>query len=239
METIDSIAPVVHPEVPQVPPVEQPPIPTFSPEQQVFIDKVLVPRVMGRSAADVRKNLDLARQKIAQMEIDLKAARPDSTESDRLRSELQAAQLEVAAVKATSAEQTKNADIDRAAGKHGFIDTELVRKITADRVLRNPDGSYSVLDEAGNTRVDTNGQPITLDSFYREVADAKPFLVRGQVVSGHDTRSRSVSSTPAAPDWRRYVGPGSSAKLANELAQRNFPLYQDLKRQARAAGVVV
>jgi hypothetical protein len=76
------------------------------------LDKALVPKVMGRAAADTRKNLELelARAKITELEVTLKAAQPDSTESDRLKSELQAATLEVAVVRATGAEQTKSAD---------------------------------------------------------------------------------------------------------------------------------
>jgi hypothetical protein len=51
-----------------------------------------------------------SRAKITELEVTLKAAQPDSTESDRLKSELQAATLEVAVVRATGAEQTKSAD---------------------------------------------------------------------------------------------------------------------------------
>jgi len=213
---------------------EPPPSPTFTAEQQHYLDKTLIPRVMGRSAADVRKNLELARAKISELEVTLKAARPDSTESDRLRSELQAATLEVQSIKAISAETQKNADLDRAAVRHNFLDAELTRKITSERV-QSKDGVYQILDDHGNVRVDTAGTPISLDAYYAEVAAARPYLVKGSIISGHNTQPSNGARGPAQVDIRRYFGPTSSASAANKLPPAE---YRRLRVEAVRQGLV-
>ena len=232
---IETIAPVLN-EAP-VPPAEPQPrkqAPTFSPEQQEFLDTNLIPKVMGRAASEVRKDLALAQQHLSRLETALKASQPNASEADRLRGELQAAQLEVDALKSSTAEALKAVDLDRIAVKHGFLDAELVRKLVSEKIQRREDGGYNVIDGSGNVRVNAEGEPLTVEAYYEEVAAARPYLVRGQVIPGHGSQP-SIGRPIVIEDVSRYFGPNSDGAAANRLPK---DVYRRMRIEAVRRGLV-
>jgi hypothetical protein len=207
----------------------------FDERQQQLLDSVIIPKAMGRAAKDVRAELAATKEKLAIAEAALKAQSPNSTETERLKAELELARAESASVKAAAAEATRVADIERLATKHGVIDAPLLRAAIGDRVQRQADGSYTILDDTGTPR-----DGVTLDQFINEQAEARPYLVRGQVIpgAGGQGSNASVSQISSAIPLESIFGPKSDARLANQLAIRDNKKYQQLKVLARQKGLV-
>ncbi len=226
---IDVIAPVVHGE--SIPAPEEDI--TFDERQQQFIDTVLIPRSMGRAAKDVRQELAATKTRLANAEAALKAASPESSETEKLRAELQLARAESESVKAAAAEATRTADIEKEATKAGVIDPALLRAAIGDRVQRQGK-DYVILDDSGTPR-----DGVTLAQFIHDEAEKRPYLVRGVVVSGtgqSGSNSSAYQDNSLKPEM--LFGRASDSRLANQTALRNKPLYDRLKISAREKGLI-
>src|SRR5437868_9075936 len=89
-----------------IPPVP-PKAPVFDSEQQEYIDHTLIPKVMGRAAADVRRQLADSKTRLATAEAALRAQSPDSSQVERLEASLQLSKAELEATKAAATEATR------------------------------------------------------------------------------------------------------------------------------------
>lgn len=92
----------------------------------------LISSAMGRSAAATRAELATANQTINDLQVQLRAANPDSTVSDRFNAELLVVRTEIASIKAASATQTAASHLEQLAASNGFVDPVLTRTIRAE-----------------------------------------------------------------------------------------------------------
>jgi len=214
----------------------------FTEAQQVLVDDI-VKKAMGRSAASTRQELAAANQTINDLQVQLRAANPDSTVADRLNAELLVARAEITSIKASAATQATANHLEQLASRANFLDPELTRTILTSQVQRNPDGTYSVLDSSGNVRVNAENVPITVEQLVEETASAKPFLVKGQWKSGAGGSS-STGHHFATTD--RYAvetlwGPGArpdAGRVLNEWSLRDKRGYDAARRSAVQKGLV-
>jgi len=228
-EPIDVVAPVVHGESTPTPETE--PI-TFDERQQRFIDSVLIPKTMGRAAKDVRAELAATKTQLANAEAALKASSPESSETERLRAELQLARAESEAVKTAAAEATRASDIERELTRAGVLDPPLLRAAISDRVQRQGN-DYQILDDSGAIR-----EGVSLKQFVEEEAGKRPYLVKGTVIPGAGARGSSGSIPPPQIPLEHYFGPKSNAAAVNKLSLQRPDEYQRLRREAVRKGLI-
>jgi hypothetical protein len=241
---IDELAPVVEREAPPV----VPPIPVAEEDtsrivniSQQKLDR-LISSAMGRSAATTRAELAAANQTITDLQVQLRAANPDSTVADCLNAELAVARAEIVSIKASAAQQATASHLEQLAARANFLDPALTRQILASQVQRNPDGSYSVLDSHGAVRVNAEGAPISVEQLIEETAADKPFLVKGQWKSGGGGTSSSGSSfrtSVADKPLEFYFGPKSNAAAVNALSIQKPDEYRRKRAEAVRAGILV
>lgn len=200
---------------------------------QKALDEI-ISKSMGRAAKDVRAKLAETEAKLQTAEDALKAASPNSTEVERLTAQLRLAEAEVNAVKNSAAEAAKTTDIERAMAKADIIDPAIFRAAVADRVQRKADGSYEILDDAGAVR-----EGVSLQQFIDEQAAARPYLVKGRVISGTGQGGSTSNATiPQGIRVEQVFGPTSSSKIASEVMRRSPAEYARLKREAISRGIL-
>jgi hypothetical protein len=105
--------------------------------------------------------------------------------------------------------------------------------------VRKVGGGLRPCNGAGTPRRNASMDLMSLDDLAEEFAITHPYTVRED---GSTPAGQALSSGSPAPSnyvVADYFGPRSSSKLANDLARSNFPLYQELRLRAVAAGLVV
>jgi len=242
-DRLDDLAPVIEREpVPVVPAVavDEDTSRIVSISQQK-LDK-LISSAMGRSAAQTRAELATANQTINDLQVQLRAANPDSTVADRLNAELLVAKAEITSIKASAAAQSIASHPEQLAASNGFIDPQLTRTILTGQVQRNADGTYKVLDSSGAVRVNADNTPLTVEQLVQETAASKPFLIRGTVKSGGGGSSSTGHAFASNPyTVENLWGPGArpdAGKVLNEWSLRDRRGYDQARASAKAKGLV-
>ena len=99
-------------------------------------------------------------------------------------------------------EKERSAAIIGAAAKANAIDPEDVALLVGRYVAHDEDGNVVVLNERGSTRLNSKGDPMTVEEFVKSFVDTKPHLKRGANTPGvgsttDNTRDTKTPLTPA------------------------------------------
>jgi hypothetical protein len=219
----------------QAPPVKKI---EFSPEMQVKIDS-LIREAMGRAGREAREQAAKLQE---EKDAAIAAAEVLKSELATLRGDKSGLEKESKTVKQELAKVKKQNAIQDAASKHGFVDVGQVSKLVGDEIVYDSTkNQFHVVDEHGTVRTGLDGStPLTLDSFFQDFANRNGHLVRGTVKPGvgSSTDARPYSPQTDAQKLKAIFGKGSSSKAANDMAMQNPQLYKQMRREARALGII-
>src|SRR6266478_3016124 len=208
----------------------------FSEAQQQVFDAALK-RAMGRAASDSRAEAADLKAKVVSLETQLKATRPDASQSDVLRAELEASKAQIASLQAAGAESAKLTELQKLAVAENFIDVSLITTILAPRVQRQGN-TYIVTNEDGTIRQNAAGENLSLAEAVAQEAANRPYLVRGQVKTGGGGTSSSGTPPPTSRPLNFYFGPGSNSAATNALSIQRPDEYRRLRQEAVKIGLV-
>jgi hypothetical protein len=232
---------------------------TFTPEQQVVVDRIIQDR-LGREKNASRAAVDAANAAKAALEAQLadakKNIRPDGDAnadqiaefkrvSEQSRQEVEAsrkaAELKSQEAKAAQdrlAQYKKEVAITNEASKQGFIDPSIVVHLVSGHVQVGEDGKMTVVGDNGEQRFNAAYQPMSVEEYISEFAAQKKYLVRGDTKTG--AGSTPGSSTPGQPQYKPedLFGPKSIPGLANKIALSDKAKYNAIRAQAVAAGML-
>jgi hypothetical protein len=238
---------------------------TYTEAQQAHL-QTLIDSAVGRSARTLRAELDVERTEKSRLAAELTAAQEaartaasktattpeDQTrEIERVKAEHKAAldaanaQLaersrEAAQAKADAQAIRTESAITSSASKVPFIDLGVVLKLTKDQVKYDSEsGRFTVLTDAGQPRLNSSFEPMTLDEFYVDYAAKNKFLVRGNVVAGTgSSENRSTLSSNGKYELTELFGPKSSGAKAAQVMKDDPNEYRRLKVLAKSAGLI-
>ncbi len=207
----------------------------FTTEQQEKVND-LIRRAQGRAAKETRE--ELARVKA---ELDaLKTAAPNSSpDAAELARELAMTRAERDALAREKTDTALNAELFKAAASNNFHDPAIAADLVRNRV-RMVDGRLVATDAAGNVRLNSQLEPMSVSEALTELAEQKPFLVRTTVRSGSGSvESRGPVDRHNSIDklFGPNAEPGAAAKL-NKIALRDIREYRRLLDAAREKGLV-
>lgn len=174
---------------------------------------------------------------------EIKAAGATSAqEIERLR--------QAAAASAQEADKSKNETINvrkeiaiaQAAQPVGFVDLNVITKLTTEYVRwDSTKNTFVVYGDNGQERLNASFNPMSLAEFYTEYAAKNPYLVRGDARPGTGS-TQSQNNTGLTNNGKYEVtqifGKGSNAALANNLARENINEYHRLKAVAKESGII-
>lgn len=235
---------------------------TYTEAQQAHMQGI-IDTAVGRSARTLRAEIEAERATAARLTAELaaaKAAKPavvepaaaHTEEVERVKASHQAAldaanaQLaergrEVLKAQAEAKAIRTEVAITTAASKVPFVDLSAVIKLTKDQVQLDPDtGRFTVLNEAGQPRLNASFEQMSLDEFYNDFAAKNKYLVRGSVLAGTGSSesSRSTLSANGRFEVTEIFGPKSDGAKASQLKRSDPAEYQRLKAVARAGRII-
>ncbi len=148
--------------------------------------------------------------------------------------EAQAARNETIAVR-------KQNIIQDAAAKLGFFNPSQVAQLT-DKDVQWDAGKqkFIVLGEDGTERLGIDGNPLTVDGYYKEFASKNTHLVRGDVKPGVGSSENKIpySTLGEKEKLAKLFGRGSDGKAANDLALSDPNEYKRQRHVARRLGLI-
>jgi len=211
----------------------------FSAAQQVVFDAALK-KAMGRAGADARAEAERLRIENERLKAQAIGAAPDSSEVEKLRAQVADSQLQAADAERRAAAQSKAILQARLAETIDTIDGDSVTKLLKDNLQWNETSkSFDVLDDNGAVRNNPDGSKMTAESLYSEFAGLHPWAIRGRVLSGGGGTGSAGTPAPASYDVAKLFGPGSDARLINQISITNPPLYKKVRAEAKARNLVV
>lgn len=240
---------------------------TYTEAQQAHL-QTLIDTAVGRSARTLRAELDTERTEKARLSAELIAAKeaaasvvpktgaPEeqarvTAEIERVKADHKAAldaanaQLaertrETAKAKAEAQSIRTESAITSSASKVPFIDLGVVLKLTKDQVqFDSESGKFTVLNDAGQPRLNSSFEPMTLDEFYTDFAAKNKYLVRGNVISGTgSSENRSTLSSNGKYELTEIFGSKSSSAKASEVMKNDPNEYKRLRVLAKAAHLI-
>lgn len=200
---------------------------TYTPEQQEHINS-LIKDAQSRAARELRaENVRLKAEAAA------RAAAPPVAEDLSLR--LAETQAELTALRSEKQTNLTRETLRAACGQQ-FLDNDLAVRLLADNV-KVIDGAVRAVDDAGNLRLNSNFEPMTLRELATELAAAKPFLARAEVRGGAGSKPGTGYPSNAVP-LERLFGKNSNGGEANRLAMHDQQTYKRLKAAAREKGLI-
>ena len=134
----------------------------------------------------------------------------------------------------------KTGVIKDAASKANFVDPKAIYKLTSDNVkFDDATGTFTVVGDDGQARLNTAYDPMTIEQFYAEFAAKNPWAVKGDMKPG----AGSTTSTKYDGGIKQFkvediFGSKSNSKLANELNKADPAEYKKLRAIAVAQGLV-
>lgn len=105
-------------------------------------------------------------------------SRGSSEEVDRLKTEVERLKHE-----------RKSAALLRSISRHNVVDAEEVAELLKERVRIDEDGSVKVAGEAGGTRINSSGHPMTVDEFVAGWLGERPHHLRAGGPAGAGSQS--------------------------------------------------
>lgn len=163
------------------------------------------------------------------------------TDLERHRKLVQDKDAEIAKAKDETVQVKKQVAIQTAANKAGFVDVNIVSKLTDDLVkFDGTRGRFVVLNEQGTERLNSSYEPMSLEEFYKEYAANNPFLVKSDVKGGAGSSQNTRSNFAGSGKYEvtQIFGKTSNGALANKLAQENPQEYHRMKIVAKEAGII-
>lgn len=127
---------------------------SFLPEQQAKVQE-LIDEAYRKAYAKAQKS------------------RGPSEEVERLKTEMERLKSE-----------KKMAHLLRNISRHGVVDAEEVAELMKDRVRMDEDGSFSVLGESGALKVNSSGNPMSVDEYVGHWLGERPHHLRASASHG-------------------------------------------------------
>jgi hypothetical protein len=241
---------------------------TYTEAQQAHL-QTLIDAAVGRSSRQLRADLEVERTEKTRVAAELatekatkaavktgtaeeqtQAARDEiervkaghQTALDAANAQIAARDREVIKAKSEAASVRTEVAIQNAASKVPFVDLGVVMKLTKDQVQLDPEtGRFTVVNEAGQPKLNSSFEPMSLDEFYTDFAAKNKYLVRGNVIAGTGSTesSRSTLSTNGRFEVAEIFGPKSSSAKASELMKNDPAEYKRMRVIAKSAGLVV
>ncbi len=224
-ETLESAAPAAEEQAPNEKIV-------FDEKQQARINELLR-EAQGRSAREVR-----AENKRLQLELESarKAPTPAEPSADVLI-RLAQAESERDSLRASAQDATIKATLQDAVASENFCDPALAAQILKSSV-RLIDGKATVIDPAtGEPQLNASFEPVTVAEAAKNLAKAKPFLVRSNYRPGSGS-TPSMGSPSTQPRLEDLFGPKSNGGLANKLSLSDPRRYRQLRAIAQEKGLL-
>jgi ribosomal protein L16 Arg81 hydroxylase len=187
---------------------------------------------------DAKAEADALAAQIAEMK---QIQTQTAAEMDRLKQLAAAREKDIESAKRETINVRKQNAIQNAASNQGFIDAEIVAALTADAIQYDTEkGRFFVLGENGQPRLNSAYEQMTLEEFYAEYAQKKPYLVRGDIKAGAGSSEAQRSALNAAGKYTvdQIFGKTSNASLANKLAMTQPKEYARLKAEAKDKGII-
>lgn len=208
-------------------------------ELQEAMDKLLADAAKNaKKSGDAPDEVEDLKSKIAEMK---EASRGALAEVEKYRKQIADKDKAIEDSRRESDEIRKRIAITKAAETANFISPEDVYDLTSKHVKWNPEsGKFVVVTESGTERLNASYEPMSLDEFYVDYASKKPFLVRGDAVSGvgSSESQRSALSVDGKHRVQDIFGKDSDSAKANALARSNKKEYLRLKGIAQESGLI-
>lgn len=153
-------------------------------------------------------------------------------ETKRLQGLVQSKEEEAKTARTEFINVRKEVAISSAISKIGFVNNDVVSKLTKDELTWDSDKNrFTVLGPDGTPRLNSAFDPMSLEEFYTEFAVKNPYLVRGDVKggSGSSERSRNDVTNNGKFEVKQIFGRESDGILANKLKKENPAEYARLK----------
>lgn len=170
-----------------------------------------------------------------------RASQARADEAERYKSESQKSARDAESARKEAQDIRKSQVIHTAASKHNFVDLDAVAKLTQEHIQFDSEaGRFVVLNEYGKTRLNAAMEPMSIEEYYNDFASKNKYLVRGDFSGGTGSSEsmRSSLSKTGQYEVTDIFGPKSNARLANELALKDYPEYKRLRLIAVQAGLV-
>ncbi|SRR6266404_1722569 len=215
----------------------KPPKITFSPEQQLKVDE-LIRESMGRAGNDARATAARLQAEMTVLQTELATLKGERT---GLESSLTLKDKEAQAARNETIAVRKQNIIQDAAAKLGFFNPSQVAQLT-DKDVQWDAGKqkFIVLGEDGTERLGIDGNPLTVDGYYKEFASKNTHLVRGDVKPGVGSSENKIpySTLGEKEKLAKLFGRGSDGKAANDLALSDPNEYKRQRHVARRLGLI-
>lgn len=195
----------------------------------------------AKTAAEKKAAGDDVAALTAQIEEMKRASQGREDEFNRLKSQNQALQSDIQRSKQETLNVRKHQAMIEAASKIPFVDTSVAIKLTEPEVQWDSDHNrWVVMNAAGQPRMNSSYEPMSLEEFYTEFAAKSPYLVRGDLRTGtgSGTNPRPDVSRNGRYEVKQVFGKGSNAKIAMQLKRENPNEYHRLKEIAKQNGVI-
>jgi hypothetical protein len=135
-------------------------------------------------------------------------------------------------------ELKKRTAIHQAASKQNFRDLKVIEVLTSDNIQWDQEASsFVVVNDKGTVRMNSMMDPLSLEEYYREVAESMKYLVNGDVAPGAGS-TESNRGGKAKYKLEEVFGPKSDARKAIALKRENPELYQSMRQQAVEQGML-
>lgn len=216
----------------------------FDEAQQRKVD-FLIRESMGRAGSEARATAARLEAEMITLRNELAAAK-DAAEAEAegrvgLETSLTVREKEAKAARAETIAVKKQNAIQAAATEHNFFNPQVVSKLTEDKIQWNSEKSkFIVLGDDGSERLGADGNSLTVSAYLKEFAQSNSYLVRGDVKPGvgSSENARPYSTTSERDKLKAIFGPGSDSQKANRIGVENPQLYRQMKREARALGII-
>jgi hypothetical protein len=217
---------------------QTPPKVTFDEAQQKKVDE-LIRESMGRAASSVKAELFAAQTRLTTLEAELKTAKDAAAAASG--DVVKAKDAEILKAKAETVAVKKENAIRQAAEAYGFFNSAQVAKLTEQEVKWDGEKQkFIVVDESGAERLGIDGNPVTLDAFYRDFASKNGHLVKSTVLPGVGSRENQLP-TPAISErdkLAKLFGKGSDGVACNRLALSDPAEFKRQRYLAKSHGLI-
>ena len=162
-------------------------------------------------------------------------------EQSRLRNSLLAKETEIARAKEETTRVRKHNAIQQLAAKEGFVNPELVIKVTEDAFKWDDQaGKFVVVGADGASRVNSSYEEMSMGDYFKEFAASNPYLVRSDVKSGSGSTGNKQfqGSSDGKVEVKQIFGKNSDSRLASELMKRSPEDYKRMKAVAKSQGLI-
>jgi len=102
-------------------------------------------------------------------------------------------------------------------------------------------GEFIPVGPDGTERLGADGNPMSVDAFFKDFAVANPHLVRGDVKTGIGSREAQQPPHRTLGEKEKLsqiFGSGSDSKKANDLAMSDPAEYKRQRHAARRLGLI-